>query len=116
MKIVEQSAGLDRCVSRLQTVACAGLLKPLASVCAHVYAFCYRHVHQLYVCFIAYGIDVWMKYEFSALWSAGSGSYGTRPSIICRMWYSLDASYALFAVLFLGARLLQMFVWLVCLP
>jgi len=82
MKIVKQSAGLDRCVSSLQTVACAGLLKPLASLCAHSYAFCYRHVYQFYICFIAYGMDVWMIYEFSALWSAGSGSYGTRLSII----------------------------------
>jgi hypothetical protein len=82
MKIVKQSAGLDRCVSSLQTVACAGLLKPLAPLCAHSYAFCYRHVYQCYICFIAYRMDVWMIYEFKALWSACSGSYGTRPSII----------------------------------
>jgi hypothetical protein len=32
------------------------------------------------------------------------------------MWYALDAEYAFFAVLFLGARLLQMFVcWFACL-
>jgi hypothetical protein len=32
------------------------------------------------------------------------------------MWYSLDASCAFFAVLFLGARLLQMFVWFAMIP
>ena len=67
MKSVKQSAGLDRCVSNLQTVACTGLLKPLASLLAHSYAFCYGHVCQFYICFITYGMDVFMIYEFSAL-------------------------------------------------
>ena len=46
MKSVKQSAGLDRCVSSLQTVTCAGLLKPLGSLYAHSDDFCYRHVYQ----------------------------------------------------------------------
>jgi hypothetical protein len=47
-------------------LACTDLLKPLASLCAYSYDFCYRHVYQFYICFIAYGMDVWMIYEFSA--------------------------------------------------
>jgi hypothetical protein len=65
MKSMKKTAGLDRCVSSMQTMACTGLLKPLASLCAYSYDFCYRHVYQFYICFIACGMDAWMIYEFS---------------------------------------------------
>jgi hypothetical protein len=92
--VKQQSAGLDRCVCILQTVACAGLLKPLASLCARSCVFCYRHVYRILCLFhcLWNGCmdDIWVseiwKERIMVFWC---GKYGMRPNGIRRMCHIL---------------------------